>query len=658
MTPTLTIDQQTIPITGERNLLELIRKANIELPTFCYHSELSVYGACRLCIVHVEGRGLLSACSTLPQADMVVKTQTQEIRNMRQIIVELLLARHDQSCTTCPKSSNCQLQDLAQKLGIKTNRFKLRPNSFPIDESSDALVRDPNKCVLCGDCVRICSEIQSVGAIDFANRGSAAMVMPCFGKDLSKGECVYCGQCARVCPTGAITIKSEVEKVWGLLDDPRSFVIAHIAPAVRVALGEAFGFESGQQTVGQIIAALRLLGFDKVYDTAFTADLTVIEESTEFISRLEQGGPLPQFTSCCPAWVRFVEQFYPEFNKNLSSCRSPQQMFGSLAKSLIPSQINRDRTDVNVVSIMPCTAKKTEAHRSEFITGGERDTDYVITTQELIRMIKQAGIRFGELESGSFDMPLGFKSGAGVIFGSSGGVSEAVLRYVVNKSIDFLEVRGIDGLRETSIMHEGREIRLAVVSGLHQARLLLERIKKKEVIYDLIEVMACPGGCIGGAGQPVYHDESSRKKRAKGLYENDRTMELHCAQENPYVQELYTTMLENPGSKKAHSLLHTRYKNRKRNIGEDITISAASENRKVEITICFGTHCFQKGAQTLTRQLSDYLHINQLNRWVEIKASFCYEKCQKGPLVKIDSQVIEQATMDKIVSQLLMILKV
>jgi NADH-quinone oxidoreductase subunit G len=463
--PTLTIDGKTVLIEGERNLLELVRKAEIDLPTFCYHSELSVYGACRLCLVQVEGRGIMGACSTPPEPGLKILTTTPEIREIRRIAVELLLANHDQQCPTCARSSNCQLQMLAQRLGIRKVRFKPVHARVPIDESSPSLVRDPNKCVLCGDCVRMCSEIQGIGAIDFAHRGHDVCVTPAFGKQLGDVECVNCGQCASVCPTGALTPKPEVDEVWSLLADPEKTVVVQIAPAVRVGLGECFGLKPGEITTGQIAAALRRLGFDQIYDTSFAADLTVIEEGTEFLKRKQEGGKLPMFTSCCPGWVKYAEQYFPELLPHLSTCRSPQAMFGSLIKAMAPDQLKVDRKNVKVVAIMPCTAKKFEARRPELGADGDPDVDHVLTTQELAHMIQSAGLIFNSLETESFDMPFGFYTGAGVIFGNSGGVMEAVLRYAGEKlkgskldRIDFQEVRGESGLREASVTVDGTEL--------------------------------------------------------------------------------------------------------------------------------------------------------------------------------------------------------
>jgi NADH-quinone oxidoreductase subunit G len=649
----VTIDRKEIAVENEQNLLELIRKAKIDLPTFCYHSELSVYGACRLCMVDVEGMGLVPACSTPPAHGMKVSTNTEEIRKMRKIIVELLLANHSQSCPTCQKSTTCQLQSLARRLGITTIRFKNQNRDVPVDASSPSLVRDPNKCVLCGDCVRICSEVQSVGAIDFAYRGTHTVVVPSFGKDLDQVECVNCGQCARICPTGALTPKSEVDEVWKALHDPSKVVVAQVAPAVRVALGEIFGMEAGVTTSGQMAAALRAMGFDRVFDTSFTADLTVIEESNEFIRRVEKDQGIPQFTSCCPAWVKFVEQYYPEFVSHLSTCRSPQQMFGALAKELLAHSLKVEKENVVVVSIMPCTAKKFEAKRPEFTSEKNPDVDHVLTTQELGRMIEEAGIHFRELEPEAFHLPFGFKTGAGVIFGNSGGVSEAVLRYVTEKltgekrdNYEFMSVRGEDGTREASLKVNGKEFSLAVVSGLGNARRLLERIKAGEARYDLVEVMACPGGCIGGAGQPVSLDPVVRRKRTKGIYDNDRMLELHKSQENPYVTELYTNFLGEVGGHKAHELLHTGYKSRKRITDEGLDLSGSDTAGNVEVNVCFGTGCFLKGSQRLLHDILEHIRKNDLRDKVRVSASFCFERCDKGPTIRVGDDIIQGCTIE------------
>ena len=650
----LTVDGMHVPINGERNLLEVIRKANVDIPTFCYHSELSIYGACRLCLVEVEGRGLLASCSTKPEPGMVVRTNTAEIRETRRTIVELLLANHPQGCLTCAKSSTCELLALARRLGIEDVPFKRALEPVPIDDSSPALIRDPNKCVLCGDCVRMCAEVQGIGAIDFAHRGADVAVQPAFGKDLGAVECVNCGQCARVCPTGAITTKSEEKEVWAALGDPETTVVAQIAPAVRVAVGEAFGLEPGADVTGKIVAALKLMGFDQVYDTCFTADLTVIEEATEFLQRKEQGERLPQFTSCCPAWIKFAEQYYPELLPNLSSCRSPQAMFGSLAKSVLPERLGVEREKLAVVSIMPCTAKKYEAKRSELAVDGIPDTDHVLTTQELVAMIRTSGLRFERLEPASFDMPFGFKTGAGVIFGNSGGVAEAVLRFAYEKvtgekltDVDFEAVRGEEGLREARIALAGQPVKLAVVHSLGNAREVCRQVRAGACEYDLIEVMACPGGCINGGGQPVSADPGYRNKRTTGLYNVDKCMQLHKSQDNPYVAETYATHLGDVGGHKAHELLHTAYSSKKRIVGEDLSLAGATSDATVDVRVCVGTSCFLRGSQDLLQDLLGFVESEGLSSKVTVGATFCHERCDRGPNVTINGECIERCTLAK-----------
>lgn len=650
---TVTIDGKEVAINGERNLLELIRRANIDLPTFCYHSELSVYGACRLCLVNVEGRGIAAACSTKAEPGMVVRTTTEEIREIRKISIELLLANSDHNCPTCNKSSACQLQNLARRLGIDEVRFKSRKPPEPVDRSSPALVRDPNKCVLCGDCVRACSEIQGIGAIDFAHRGHHVAVLPSFGKNLNQVECVNCGLCATVCPTGALTPKSEVEAVWKLLDDPTKTVVAQIAPAVRVALGESFGMAPTSVVTGQIVAALKGLGFDRVFDTSFAADLTVIEEANEFLQRKQEAKNLPQFTSCCPGWVKFAEQYYPELLSNLSSCRSPQQMFGSLAKEILPERLGVEAKDLVVVSVMPCTAKKYEAQLPRFENNGIRDVDHVLTTQELARMIEEAGIRFDQLQPESLDLPMGFKTGAGVIFGNSGGVTEAVLRYAVEKvnrvkldTTDFLLVRGEAGLREATVKLGDTELKIAIVHGLANARRIAEQAKAGECPYDFVEVMACPGGCIGGAGQPVPKDHQVRRLRTEGLYAADKMLQLHKPQENHFVTELYETRLGEVGGHTAHRLLHTSYQSRRRIADEDLSLTSTGE-AKLTVSVCVGTNCIVRGAQDLLHKLVHHVEDQGLADVVDVRASFCFEQCDRGPTVVIGDNIMHKCSFDQ-----------
>ncbi|MCL2110805.1 MAG: [FeFe] hydrogenase, group A [Clostridiales bacterium] len=562
------VDKIPVPIEGEKNLLEVIRKAGIELPTFCYHSEISVYGACRMCMVEVEGRGILAACSTAAEDGMVVHTNTKQVHALRKMIIELMLASHDQTCTVCPKSGSCRLQTVAQQLGVKETRFKTTELDSRLDVTGTGVVRRPDKCILCGDCVRVCSELQSIGVLDFAYRGAQARVVTSFDKDMGEVDCVSCGQCIKACPVGALTIKTNVTDVWEEIYDPEKIVVAQVAPAVRVSLGEYFGEKPGVSNMGKIATALRLLGFDRVYDTCFAADFTVVEEGKEFLERYEKGERLPLFTSCCPAWVKFVEQYYPEMLlDNLSTAKSPMQMFGSLCKEQLSKELGLPREKIVVVGILPCTAKKFEAAREEFRVNGNPDVDHVLTTEELARMIKAQGIDFVNLEFGSLDMPLSFSTGGAIIFGSSGGLCEAVLRFAADtlegggKHREFKQFRGSDGIKIGEIEIGGKTLRLGVVSGLANARKLIEKIKNGEERFDLVEVMACSGGCVNGGGQPINYGRDVNKERAQGLFDNDRRRQLHVSSENPFVQKIYSEGLD---EKKAHKLLHTKYKNRRR----------------------------------------------------------------------------------------------
>ena len=645
---TIIIDRTAVPIEGERNLLELCRKAGIDLPTFCYHSEISVYGACRMCMVEIEGRGVVPACSTKAEDGMVVHTNTKQIRNMRKMIIELMLASHDQSCTTCPKSGDCRLQAVAKQLDVSHVRFKQMNEVRPVDFSSVAIVRDPAKCILCGDCVRVCDEIQSVGALGFSYRGAKARVGTCFDKGLGEIECVNCGQCVKVCPVGALTVNYQITPVWNAIYDKSKTVVVQVAPAVRVALGEYFGKNPGALTTGKIITALRRMGFDRVYDTCFGADFTVVEEGKEFLERRKNGENIPMFTSCCPAWVKFAEQYYPDYLTNLSTCRSPQQMFGALCKEQLTKELGVTREDLVVVSIMPCTAKKFEADRDEFKIDGNPDVDFVITTKELALMMKESGIDFVKLELGSFDMPFGFSTGASVIFGSSGGVSEAVLRYAAEtlekgSAQEFKQLRGDNGIKTSEIAIGQETLRLAVVSGLSNARKLIDSIRSGEAHYDLVEVMACCGGCVNGGGQPINTDRDSVQKRAKGLYDNDKMLQFHVSSENPYLQQIYAEGLDH---EKAHALLHTGYENRRRITQDDLVLGESVGEKTLSLEICFGTSCFLRGAQALYKDLMEYIRENGLEDTTEFKANFCGKQCKKGPVLNVNGKMLEHCTLE------------
>ena len=558
----MTIDGQSIEFTDEPNVLSVIRKAGIDIPTLCYHSELSIYGACRLCTVENDRGKTFASCSEKPKDGMVIYTNTPRLMRYRKLILELLLAAHCRDCTTCIKSGECHLQELAHRMGVHEIRFENVREQQPIDTSSHAIIRDPNKCILCGDCVRMCDNVQNINAIDFAYRGTDAQVMPAFNKKIAETDCVGCGQCRVVCPTGAISIHTNIDVVWEALADKNTKVIAQIAPAVRVAIGDHFGYAKGENVMGKLVGVLHRLGFDEVYDTSYGADLTVVEESKEFIERFTSGQKMPLFTSCCPAWVKYCETKYPEFVPNLSTCRSPQQMFGAVVREYYKDPEKNEGKKIVSVSIMPCTAKKEEILRPESFTNGKQDVDYVLTTTEVVRMIRKSGIVFDKVEIEAADVPFGIGSGSGVIFGVTGGVTEAVLRRLQQghsrvdmEAIKKSGVRGDEGIKTLIYDYNGREIRAAVVNGLANADKLLQQIKNHEAEYDFVEVMACRRGCIMGGGQPVNAGPRTRKARMKGLYDTDVNTQIKKSNENPMILSLYDSLLKG----KEHELLHRNF---------------------------------------------------------------------------------------------------
>jgi NADH-quinone oxidoreductase subunit G len=564
----MTIDGIVAPIEGEKNVLELIRKAGIEMPTFCYYSDLSVYGACRMCVVEIKtGRGaaIEASCSTPPEPGMVVRTNTERLRRYRALILELLLSNHCRDCTSCPKDRKCRLQDLASRFKVRTGRFPNTAAESLIDDSSFCITRDAHKCILCGDCVRVCNEIQGVGAIEFTGRGSNMRVTAPFEAPVAESACVGCGQCSAVCPTGALTVRDDTALVWQALDDAAARTSVQVAPAVRAAMAKEFGMHEDSNAIGRIFAALRRLGFDRVYDTATGADLTVIEEGAELTQRLldRKEHEWPLFSSCCPAWVQFVEKEYPEILGNLSSCKSPMQMFASVIRETEKAADNAGGTGGRHVhvAVMPCTAKKFEAARPEFKTEGLPAVDHVITTGELIQMIREAGIVFNELVPELPDSPFGEASGGGVIFGVSGGVTEAALRYIAeDKSpetfmrIAYAGVRGMEGIKEARATVADREVRIAVVSGLQNAREIIRRIKGGDH-FDFVEVMSCRGGCINGGGQP-FAANADKLGRGRNLYERDKLAPFPSSELNPVARGLYQNGVLKG---RAHELLHVDY---------------------------------------------------------------------------------------------------
>jgi len=555
------IDGQRVPFDGEKNVLAVIRKAGIDMPTFCYYSELSTFGACRMCVVEDERGKIDTSCSMEPRDGMVIRTNTTKLLKHRRMILELMLASHCRDCTTCEKNGACRLQELALRFGVRKVRFPDTRPEYELDDSSPAVVRDPNKCILCGDCIRVCDEMQGMGILNFAFRGSELQVMPAFDKKLAQTKCISCGQCAAACPTGAITIYNQIGKAWRALHDPNVRVVVQIAPAVRVAIGEAFGLEPGVNSMDKLVAALKMMGAEEVYDTNFGADLTVLEESAEFLARLKKGGPFPMFTSCCPAWIKYLENENPKYLKNVSTCKSPMEMFAAILKDQYKKKDEEDGKKTFHIAIMPCTAKKMEAKRDEFQHDGQPDVDVVLTTKEVINMIKEVGIEFAELEGEAPELPFGMGTGAATIFGTTGGVAEAVARRVVaDKSrnalqmLQFSGLRAPDTIRSVTLPVGDRELKIAIVHGLVNAKKLLKDIDEGKEYYDLVEVMTCKTGCVGGAGQP-HGLIPIKQQRAEGLYDADRNSLIKHSESNPMAVD----MLKQLGERN-HELLHVHYK--------------------------------------------------------------------------------------------------
>ncbi len=574
----LTINNTVVEIDEGATILDAAKKAGMHIPTLCHMSMQDIHmvnrvGTCRVCMVEVEGRPtLVPACSTPAVEGMVVHTDTARARKSRRMMVELLLSNHPKDCLVCERNTNCELQSIAAELGVREIRYQGRMSKHPKDVSSFSLVRNPEKCILCRRCQTMCNEVQTVGVYSPVDRGFDTVMGTAFNMPMIDTVCTFCGQCVSVCPTGALTEVDNSAYVLDALNDPTKYVIAQTAPAIRVALGEEFGMPVGTRVTGKMVAALRRLGFDSVMDTDFAADLTIMEEASEFVHRLQHGGRLPILTSCCPAWVKFIEHQFPELLDIPSSCKSPHEMFGTIAKTYLAEKIGKRPEDIVVISIMPCLAKKYEAARPELSEEEIGYVDKVVTTRELARMIREAGINFTNLMPEEFDKVMGESTGAGIIFGTTGGVIEAAVRTAYcwltgekPPSVEFTQLRGMEGIREGSIMINGVDIKIAIAHGLGNARQLMENIRDGKADYHAIEIMACPGGCVGGGGQPYHHNDMEViRKRAAAIYEEDRSKDLRYSHENPEVAALYKEFLGEPYSEKAHMLLHTEYTPRQR----------------------------------------------------------------------------------------------
>jgi len=627
---------------NSKNVLEALKNIGIEIPNLCYLSETSVYGACRMCLVEVDGKDIVTSCTLKPREGMKIKTNTPEIYELRRGILELILATHNRDCTICDRNGSCKLQKYAEEFGIRDIRFTKIKKDNVVDKSSP-IVRDNSKCILCGDCVRVCEEVQGIGVIDFAYRGFSTQVTPAFSNELAKSECVYCGQCVAHCPTAALTFRNDLEKLYQALSSDK-IVIGMVAPAVRVAIQEELSLESDLAMAERIATFLRMSGFNKVFDVAFGADLVAYEEAHEFYERLSRQEKLPQFTSCCPAWVKYVEQYYPKFVENLSTVKSPQQALGSLIKKIYAKKMGLNPQDIFLVSFMPCTAKKFEAEREEHAGV----VDLVLTTKELSQMIKASGINIKQISPEPFDRPFGISSQGGLSFGKTGGVFGSVVS-VLRDEIGISREEYDDLLEGVKIakitLKDGKSIRAAVIFGLANARKIMKKISSGEFNVDIVEVMACNYGCIGGGGQPYPNDSRMRQKRAHILRETVGIKTLLSPVENFYVQKLYQ---EDLSDEHARHIIHTNYKPRKRVEFQDIEILPLPKEEKTVVRVCLGTSCYMKGSYNLLSQLIDYVRTEDLSDEVEITGTFCLEHCGKSPNVMVNDKLISEATFEKI----------
>lgn len=635
---------------GERNLLEALRTVNIEIPNLCYLSEASVYGACRMCLVQVNDKELSPACVLKPYEGIRIRINTPDLYKLRKGILELVLASHKRDCPTCERSSSCKLQKYSEVFGIRNIRYDELSREEDVIDPESPIVHNNQRCILCGDCVRVCHEIQGVGAIDFAHRGFQSRVSPAFNKRLSEVECVYCGQCVAYCPTGALSVRNDLDEVFDMLKTKNQVLVAMIAPAVRVAISEEFSNTTPDMfSIGKITAFLRSIGFNKIYDVTFGADLVAYEEALEFSQRLKEGKNLPQFTSCCPAWVKFVEEFYPQYLPNLSTVKSPQQAMGSLIKKYLSTEMNISEESISVVSIMPCSAKKFEASRNEF----NHAVNLVLTTTELAQLIRASGRDLNTIDPEPLDKPFGLYSSSGLSFGRTGGVVESVVK-VLSDSIKIKEVNKSyleNGIHQTEVNTEdGKVLKALNIYGLGNAKKAMELLKKGMLYTDIIEVMSCNYGCIGGGGQPYPNDSRKRDERTKWINDMCKTNMLDNPQENPYLHPVYTQYLKEPLSKESHELIHTHYNPRRRVTEQEIEILPLPlpAEEKVVVKFCLGTSCYMKGSYNL---LTDFIESIKSESWanqIEVVGTFCTEKCDKSPNIIVNNIIISEANINKV----------
>lgn len=625
-----------------KNLLEALREVGIEIPNLCYLSETSIYGACRMCLVEIDGKEIVTSCTTKPREGMRIKTNTPQIHELRRGILELLLATHNRDCTTCERNGSCKLQKYAEDFGIRNVRFAQIKKNTKADRSSP-IIRDNSKCILCGDCVRVCEEVQGIGVIDFAYRGFSTQVTPVFETELSKTECVYCGQCVAHCPTAALTFRSDLDRLYQALSSGKT-VIGMIAPAVRAAVQEELSMDSDTAMAERLVAFLKMSGFSKVFDVAFAADLVAYEEAHEFYKRVVNNEKLPQLTSCCPAWVKYVEQFYPKYVENLSTVKSPQQALGTIVKKTYAKKIGMNPEDIVLVSFMPCTAKKFEAERQEHIGM----VDLVLTTKELSQMIKASGINIKQLTPEPFDKPFGISSRGGLNFGKTGGVFATVVEVIRDEiGIENEEYQDLQpGVKSAVItLKDGRVLKGLVVFGLANARDIMKKVMEKVLDTDIIEVMACNYGCIGGGGQPYPNDSKVRQTRARILKETASIKTINSPVENYYLQKLYQEEFKDQHTR---HMIHTEYRPRKRIESEDIEILPLPKEDKTTVKVCLGTSCYMKGSYKVLSQLVEFAKKDSLGDEIEVVGTFCVENCGKSPNVMVNDKLISDATFEKV----------